>query len=437
MASATPLFRVPCFVRSMHTREQKEKESLDPWLRLSSFFFRFFPAFQSTYLYVVETNTFDKRIDRHIPPPSGCTKNKGTHSFASAAAAPRKPVRLPAREVQPHTSPEKTTYKGHHPRRGLSSMVPHWLIHDVEIVISLLAYSTCSISMILLNKLVIDTYQVNFPMGLLLLQNTCAVLLVAMLKQFKLVEYPDFDWAVVRKWLPLTVLFVAMLWTSMRSLQIMSVAVQTILKNLAIILTALGDSFLFGNKISLPMYGAFLMMVLGSYLGSKGDRWVTTEGLVYTFLNIFFTVAYVLYMKRLLGDVSKEIGRYGPVFYNNILSLPFLLPFCVMDLPAMVTAIQGSSAGAKVSLLLMVLTGSTMTFATFWCMKMTSPTTYSVTGALNKIPMAVLGVVIFGHIPTPMGWLGIVVALSGGVWYTWLNRPKPQPLAEPGDRRAV
>lgn len=315
----------------------------------------------------------------------------------------------------------------------------HNLSEDFEVALSLIGYSTCSVSMILLNKLVIDTYHIDFPMGLLVLQNGCALLLVALLKSLRLVHYPDFDKNVAKKWLPLTILFVAMLYTSMKSLKIMSVAVQTILKNLAIILTALGDQYLFGKKVTLPMYAAFGLMVVGSYLGSVGDRWVTAAGVFWTFMNIFFTVAYVLYMKRLLGDVSREIGRYGPVFYNNLLSLPFLLPSCIATLPELGAAIVDSSAGAKLCLLLMILVGSVMTFASFWCMKVTSPTTYSVTGALNKIPLAVMGVFIFGHVPSAVGWTGIVVALSGGLWYTLLNRPPPKPKELPQDdeRRMV
>ncbi|CUG91729.1 lipophosphoglycan biosynthetic protein, putative [Bodo saltans] len=278
----------------------------------------------------------------------------------------------------------------------------HNVAEDLEVGLSLIIYSGCSISMILLNKLVIDTYHLNYPMGLLVLQNGCALLLVAVLKKLGLVHYPDFDRKVAMKWLPLTVLFVGMLWTSMKSLKIMSVA-------------------------------------LGSYMGSVGDRWVTSWGLFWTFTNIFFTVSYVLYMKRLLGDVSKEIGRYGPVFYNNLLSLPFLAPSSIATFPDLLGDIYESPYSAKMCLLLMILVGSVMTFASFWCMKMTSPTTYSVTGALNKIPLAVMGIFIFGHNPTGLGWAGIGIALSGGVVYTWLNRPPkpPKETAVDQERRVV
>lgn len=299
---------------------------------------------------------------------------------------------------------------------------------EMEIPLSILCYSTCSVSMILLNKLVIDTYELNFPMGLLFLQNGAALLLIMFLKWQGVVYYPDLDKRVVKKWIPLTILFVCMLWTSMKSLKIMSVAVQTILKNLAIVLTALGDQYYYGKRITPPMYAAFLLMVLGSYLGSVGDQWVTAWGVFWTFANIFATVSYVLYMKQLTKDLS-DIGRYGPVFYNNLLSLPFIFPSCVATMPDLLGAIQAAGAGALLCLSLMVGVGCVMTFATFWCMKLTSPTTYSVTGALNKIPLALFGVLIFGQVPTPIGWIGIAIALSGGMLYTWVNRPRELPSA--------
>ena len=302
---------------------------------------------------------------------------------------------------------------------------------STEVFLSIACYSCCSVSMILLNKLVMNTYNLNYPMVLLFLQNFSAVVLVVSCKMMGLIHYPDFDWKVVQRWLPLTVLFVAMLWTSMKSLGLMSVAVQTILKNLAIILTAFGDSYFFGKKLTSMVFVAFGMMALGSYIGSMGDKQVTFWGMFWTFANVFCTVAYVLYMKLLLGNVSKEIGRYGPVFYNNLLSLPFLLPSSFYDIIPFFEDVKANSGPRAIfCLTAMMFIGAVMTFATFWCMRVTSPTTYSVTGALNKIPLALLGIIVFNHYPTPLGWLGIVVALSGGFLYTYLNLAPPPPPVE-------
>jgi GDP-mannose transporter len=302
---------------------------------------------------------------------------------------------------------------------------------ESEPALSIAAYSVCSVSMILVNKLVMDTYGIDHPMGLLFLQNLCALLIVAAAKHFGYVAYPDFDVQVVRKWLPLTVLFVLMLFTSLKSLKLMSVAVQTILKNLATILTAYGDHRIFGKELTRPMVGAFGLMVVGSVLGTSSDAWVTGWGLFWTFANVFATVAYVLYMKTLLGSVSQEIGRYGPVFYSNLLSLPFFFVPSAVTLPALLRDIAAAPAGAKACVFLMFSTGGLMTFAVFWCMRVTSPTTYSVVGSLNKIPLALLGMVIFKHMPSAVGAVGICAALSGGMLYTYLNLPRPKPRDEP------
>ncbi|CAJ1992672.1 LPG2 / GDP-Man transporter [Leishmania donovani] len=291
----------------------------------------------------------------------------------------------------------------------------------MEAVLAVITYSFCSVSMILVNKLIMNTYDMNFPFGILVLQTGGALVIVALAKAARFIEYPAFSFDVAKKWLPLTLLFVAMLFTSMKSLGTMSVAAQTILKNLAVVLIALGDKFLYGKAQTPMVYFSFALMILGSLLGAKGDKWVTAWGLVWTFLNIVSTVSYTLYMKAVLGSVSNSIGRYGPVFYNNLLSLPFFLIMGVGDIMPFSAAIGDTTTFGKLVLTFSVLVSSVMTFSVFWCMSITSPTTMSVVGSLNKIPLTFLGMLVFHQFPTATGYLGIMIALSAGFLYTHLN----------------
>lgn len=313
--------------------------------------------------------------------------------------------------------------------------------NQLATAVSVISYSTCSISMIIINKLLIDTYKLHYPNCLLFFQTAGAFVLVVLAKLLRLVDYPAFSMNVVRRWLPLTLLFVAMLYTSMKSLGLMSVSAQTIIKNLAIIATAVGDRLLYGKRVTVGMYASFALMVLGSYLGAKGDPWVTAWGLFWTFMNIGVTVSYTLYMKRLLGDVSKQIGRYGPVFYNNLLSTPFFFFGGVSEITPFLTDLVDASWRAKVCVVIMTLISSCMTFAVFWCMEMTSPTTFSVVGALNKVPIAFLGMLIFQQFPDLLGYIGICIALGGGFLYTFCNiqgqRVAQKKEEEKEDRRLV
>ncbi|KAG5494043.1 hypothetical protein JKF63_01877 [Porcisia hertigi] len=291
----------------------------------------------------------------------------------------------------------------------------------MEAAVSVVMYCACSVGMILVNKLIMTTYCLDFPLGILMLQNGGALAIVAFAKATRFISYPDFSLSVAKQWLPLTVLFVAMLFTSMKSLGMMSVAAQTILKNLGVVCTALGDRFLYGKAQTLSIYFSFALMLLGSYLSAKGDQWVTPAGLAWTFTNIIATVSYTLYMKAVLGSVSNSIGRYGPVFYNNILSLPFFLLMGYDEIIPFLTACSETTVDGKLVIIISVLVSSAMTFSVFWCMSTTSPTTMSVAGSLNKIPLAFLGMLVFHQFPTATGYVGIMIALSAGLLYTFLN----------------
>lgn len=290
---------------------------------------------------------------------------------------------------------------------------------NTSTVLSIATYSFSSVSMIILNKLLMDTFNLPYPISLLLFQNFGAFTLVSVAKHLKLLHYPDTSLQIIKRWLPLTLLFVAMLFSSMKSLQFMSVSAQTITKNLALIVTAYGDKYLFGKRITPSMVISFVLMVLGSYMGTAGDPWVTNAGVLWTAVNIAVTVLYTLYMKKLMGDVSKIVGPYGPIYYNNMLSLPIFLVCGFTEFPSFFGALLHTSTMGKLFFFVMTVISSFMTFGVFWCMHETSPTTFSVVGALNKVPVTLLGMIVFQQFPSIIGYAGIVVALLGGFLYSF------------------
>eukprot|EP01062_Namystynia_karyoxenos_P012559 TRINITY_DN14530_c0_g1_i1.p2 TRINITY_DN14530_c0_g1~~TRINITY_DN14530_c0_g1_i1.p2 ORF type:complete len:295 (+),score=53.29 TRINITY_DN14530_c0_g1_i1:480-1364(+) len=213
-----------------------------------------------------------------------------------------------------------------------------------------------------------------------------------------------------------------MLVTSLMSLRTMSVAVVTLIKAFAIICTALGDHLLFGHPLTMAMSLAFVLMFIGSCLGGGTDAWVTPDGLIYSLLNVACTSGYQLYMKGLVEDLQKQLGRWGPVYYNNLLSLPLL----VVPMAASFTgpngwwqSLQKANPWAHGWLVLMCLLSPLMTMSSFWCITATSPTTYAVVGGMNKVPLAVLGMLIFDQWPNAPGAIGIGIGLSGGFVYAY------------------
>eukprot|EP01065_Artemidia_motanka_P039160 TRINITY_DN48011_c0_g1_i1.p2 TRINITY_DN48011_c0_g1~~TRINITY_DN48011_c0_g1_i1.p2 ORF type:complete len:347 (+),score=122.12 TRINITY_DN48011_c0_g1_i1:101-1141(+) len=299
-----------------------------------------------------------------------------------------------------------------------SSFGPHF----AETLCSVLAYSSCSISMVILNKLVVDRHGLFYPAAIVFFQALSAVVLVVALRLLRWVDYPAPDRQTVLRWLPLTLLFVGMLGTSLLGLRTMSVSISLLIKNLALILIAAGDWWLFGHYVDGWVVVSFGFMILGSAVGATHDPWVTPWGLWWSLANVACTTGYQLYMKLVMNESRRRLGQWGPVLYNNVLALPPLL------LPTLATAsgdggwVAGLAAApgrARLWLATMMLTGAVMTLASFWCMRMTSPTTYSVVGSLNKVPLALIGMWVFDQFPTGVGALGIVSALCGGVLYTF------------------
>eukprot|EP01052_Picozoa_sp_SAG31_P042303 SAG31_NODE_6679_length_1927_cov_1.693107_3_plen_121_part_00 len=91
-------------------------------------------------------------------------------------------------------------------------------------LVSIVAYSSCSISMILANKMLLSTYNFQYPIMLLLIQNLIAVILVSVAKEcVRAVKYDSFKARVALEWLPVNLAFIAMLMTGFLSLKYLSV----------------------------------------------------------------------------------------------------------------------------------------------------------------------------------------------------------------------
>eukprot|EP01064_Diplonema_japonicum_P011690 TRINITY_DN19126_c0_g1_i1.p1 TRINITY_DN19126_c0_g1~~TRINITY_DN19126_c0_g1_i1.p1 ORF type:complete len:348 (+),score=45.27 TRINITY_DN19126_c0_g1_i1:102-1145(+) len=285
-------------------------------------------------------------------------------------------------------------------------------------VTAIVTYAICSVGMILMNKMMTAKYKLIRPVQLLMLQSLAGTLLGFTMKRTRMADIIDLDAKVMIRWLPLSCIFVAMLGTSLMSLSSMSMAMYTLLKNGAMFLTAIGDVYIYDRKLSSDHILAFYLMGLGSVLSTGVDRWITTSGLVWTTLNILFTAGYNLYLKKFLSDHKEYGGHWVTMYYNNLLSLPLLLPFCFGGLDGFVREVSALEYDGKLSLFVFTVAGALLSVSSLFCLHETTPTTYTVVGATCKIPNIILGAIIFDQYPTKQGVLGIVVAFAGIFLYT-------------------
>src|SRR6201995_390897 len=110
------------------------------------------------------------------------------------------------------------------------------------------------------------------------------------------------------------------------------------------------------------------------------------------------------------------------MFYNNLLSIPVLL-VCTLLLEDWSTANvdRNFPADSKNNMLIaMLISGLSSVFISYtsaWCVRVTSSTTYSMVGALNKLPLAVSGLIFFDA-PVTFGSISaIFIGFISGIVY--------------------
>jgi GDP-mannose transporter len=65
------------------------------------------------------------------------------------------------------------------------------------------------------------------------------------------------------------------------------------------------------------------------------------------------------------------------------------------------------------------LGGIFISYCSVWCLRITSSTTFSMIGALNKLPIAISGLVFFAAPITVGSVSAIVIGFISGIVYAW------------------
>jgi UDP-galactose transporter len=110
------------------------------------------------------------------------------------------------------------------------------------------------------------------------------------------------------------------------------------------------------------------------------------------------------------------------MFYNNLLSIPILFigSILVEDWSSENISRNFPVENRNSLIMAMVLSGLSSVFISYtsaWCVRTTSSTTYSMVGALNKLPIAISGLVFFDAPVTFPSVSAIIVGFVSGLVY--------------------
>ncbi|EXB40972.1 hypothetical protein L484_020706 [Morus notabilis] len=277
-----------------------------------------------------------------------------------------------------------------------------------QALLSGLAYCISSCSMILVNKFVLSSYDFNAGISLMLYQNFISVILVSILSFLGLVSTEPLTWRLIKVWLPVNVIFVGMLVTSMFSLKYINVAMVTVLKNVTNVITALGEMYLFNKHHDSRVWTALFLMIISAITGGITDLTFHAVGYAWQIVNCFLTASYSLTLRRVM-DTAKQftksgnLNEFSMVLLNNTLSLPLgiilILIFNEVDYLLKTPLLRMPDFWLVVTL--SGFLGLAISFTSMWFLHQTGATTYSLVGSLNKIPLSFAGILLF-KVPTSL-----------------------------------
>jgi GDP-mannose transporter len=112
------------------------------------------------------------------------------------------------------------------------------------------------------------------------------------------------------------------------------------------------------------------------------------------------------------------------MFYNNLLTIPVLVAGSLLvENWSSENLAKNFPEESRTSMIIgMIYSGLGAIFISYcsaWCIRVTTSTTYSMTGALNKLPIAVSGLIFFDAPITFGSVSAIIIGFISGLVFAW------------------
>jgi len=304
-----------------------------------------------------------------------------------------------------------------------------------SVPLALLVYCVAGTLLTLANKLAVAALPA--PNALLIAQNGATVALLLALTRAAPGAFggplPPLTAAAVRAWLPLTLLFVGMLASSLLALQLVSAVTLIVFRNLCTLVVAFFERAVLGAEVGALSAAALLGILLGAVLYALSDLQFSAPGYAWLLLNVACTAAFQIYVKALVSGLPKEgpgaLGPFGMSYYNNLISLPVFaaLAAATGELPRLPDILAGLTAGGWAVVAVSALLGFALSTSAFLVNGLVSATSMMVANNVNKFALIILSEVLVEHTLGPVNALGTalvmlfawVYAQSKGAWASY------------------
>ena len=294
----------------------------------------------------------------------------------------------------------------------------------LEVILSILSYSFCSGTLVLLNKLTL--HHLPYPSLVVCVQLLAALIFIYSAKISQLLPVDEIKWVYVVPYLYYMVLFSLGVYCNMKSLSMSNVETIIVFRALTPCLVSFLDALFLGREYpTLRSWTGLGLIVLGAYLYASYDEQFQSQGWHAYFWPSLYLVVISLemaYGKRIIRSVDLKTLS-GPVLYTNLLGLPAMLMFAVLGDEFGHFSMDRAEGKAQFTfaatafLLLGCVTGTGIGYSGWWCRDKISAASFTLVGVINKCLTVMINLVIWDQHAAMGGIFSLMICLVGGAIY--------------------
>ncbi|KXJ81388.1 GDP-fucose transporter 1 [Aedes albopictus] len=299
----------------------------------------------------------------------------------------------------------------------------------VRILAVVAAYWVVSILTVFVNKALLSGLELDAPLFVTWFQvltstSICFVMMALSRKYPGMFNVPSgnpLDREVMRKVLPLSLLFTAMIATNNLCLKYVGVAFYYVGRSLTTVFNVALTYLLLGEKTSGKAVLCCLLIVIGFWIGVDQESLTESFSLIGTIFGVLGSLSlslYSIYTKRTLQFVNQKVWLLS--YYNNVYSAVIFIPLMLINGEFQVVMDYEHLAEPWFWGVMTVggICGFAIGFVTALQIKVTSPLTHNISGTAKACAQTVLATTWFSEIKSFLWWTSNVVVLAGSALYT-------------------
>lgn len=183
---------------------------------------------------------------------------------------------------------------------------------------SALFYGVSSILVIFTNKWLLTEFHFPYFKFVATAQFVATSVILLILAVFKKVDIPFLTPAIFREIMPISLMFLGNVLFGLGSTKALNIPMFTALRRFSILMTMLGEWWMFDSKPHNNVVISVSVMVGGALVAAMYDLAFDASGYSMVFLNNVFTAMNGIYLKK--ASMSGKCSKMGVLFYNSLFS---------------------------------------------------------------------------------------------------------------------